>query len=65
MTRPQKPLVCRRFAGDHSGIEAPIEHRDVTTIMILLGNIQHDINRIRRLLEDELGEETQDPEDDA
>lgn len=46
-------------------IESPIEHRDVTTIMGLLGDIQHDVARIRRLLEDEDGQEEEAPEDDA
>ena len=31
----------------------PIEHRDVTTIMRLLSDIQVDVNEIRELLEDE------------
>jgi hypothetical protein len=38
-------------------VEPPIEHRDVTTIMGLLGDIQGDVRRIRNLLEDENGEE--------
>ena len=46
-------------------IEPPIEFHDVTTIMALLGNMQRDLARIRELLEDELGEEEEDPEDDA
>jgi phage host-nuclease inhibitor protein Gam len=46
-------------------IEPPIEHRDVTTIMRLLADIQVDVRRIRNLLEDEDGEEEEDSEDDA
>ncbi len=47
-------------------LETPIEHRDVTTIMGLLGDIQHDVARIRHLLEeDDDGEEEEAPEDDA
>jgi phage host-nuclease inhibitor protein Gam len=46
-------------------IEAPIDHQDVTTIMRLLGDMQHDIARILKLLEDELGEEEEVPEDDS
>lgn len=46
-------------------MEPPIEHRDVTTIMRLLGDIQVDVSRIRRLLEDEDGEEEEAPEDDG
>jgi hypothetical protein len=38
-------------------LEPPIDHRDVTTIMGLLGDIQHDVARNRRMLEDEDGEE--------
>jgi hypothetical protein len=38
-------------------VEPPIEHRDVTTIMGLLGYIQDDVRAIRALLEDEDGEE--------
>jgi hypothetical protein len=45
-------------------VEPPIEHRDVTTIMGLLGDIQHDVRVIRNLLEDEDGEE-ETPEADA
>jgi hypothetical protein len=41
---------------DHCGVE-PISHRDVTTVMMLLGNIQADVARICELLEDEYGEE--------
>ena len=33
--------------------------------MGLLGDMQHDIARIRKLIEDALGEEEEDPEDDA
>jgi hypothetical protein len=46
-------------------IEAPIEHQDVTTIMGLLGDMQRDIAQILKLLEDELGEEAEDQEDDT
>ena len=42
----------------------PIEHREVTTIMRLLGDIQTDVRRICNLLEDEDGEE-EAPEDDT
>jgi hypothetical protein len=45
-------------------VAPPIEHRDVTTIMGLLGDIQADVGRIRNLLEDD-GEEEEAPEDDA
>jgi phage host-nuclease inhibitor protein Gam len=38
-------------------VDPPIDHRDVTTTMGLLGDIQRDVRRIRTLLEDENGEE--------
>ena len=47
------------------GVEPPIEHRDVTTIMGLIGDIQLDVAVIRRLLEDEDGQEEEAPEDDT
>jgi hypothetical protein len=43
----------------------PLDHRDVTTVMMLLGDIHHEVRRIRQLLEEEYGEEAEDPEDDA
>lgn len=46
-------------------VQSPIEHRDVTTIMGLLGDIQADVNAIRKFLEDDDGEEEEAPEDDA
>ena len=45
-------------------MDSPIDHRDVTTLMRLLGDIQSDVRRIRNLLEDEDGEE-EAPQDDA
>jgi hypothetical protein len=38
-------------------VEPPIEHRDVTTSMGLLGDIPDDVRAILELLEDEDGEE--------
>jgi hypothetical protein len=46
-------------------MEPPIEHRDVTTIMSLLGDIQNDVRRMRNLLEDDDGEEEEASEDDT
>ena len=46
-------------------MQPPIEHRDVTTIMGLLGDIQLDVAQIRRLLEDEDGQEEEAPQDDS
>ena len=44
-------------------MEPPIDHRDVTTIMMLLGDIHDELRKIRRLLEDDDGEEEEAPED--
>jgi phage host-nuclease inhibitor protein Gam len=52
-------------AATITAMEPPIEHRDVTTIMRLIGDIQLDVTRIRELLEDEDGEEEELPEDDS
>jgi hypothetical protein len=41
----------------------PISHRDVSTIMGLIGDIRFDVAVIRRLLEDEDGEEEADEAD--
>jgi hypothetical protein len=49
---------------DYHRIQPPIEHRDVTTIMALLGDIRSDVQTIRALLEEDDGEE-EDPEADA
>jgi hypothetical protein len=45
-------------------VEPLISHGDVTIIMRLLADIHDDVRRIKKLLEDEDGEE-QTPEDDA
>jgi hypothetical protein len=49
--------------GDDPAVGPPIEHGDVTTIMGLLGDISENVERIRKLLEEEDGEE--DAEDHA
>ena len=46
-------------------VQPPIENCDVTTIMGLLGDIQLDVAQIRRLLEDEDGQEEEAPQDDS
>jgi hypothetical protein len=51
--------------GDDALMEPPIEHRDVTTIMGMLANIQEDVSAIRALMEDEDDGEEALPEDDA
>ena len=59
--------ILRRWAAAATitAAEPPIEHRDVTTIMRLIGDIQLDVSRIRELLEDEDGDEEELPEDDS
>jgi len=59
-----RPLAPAREAAHNPAIEPPIEHRDVTTIVALLGDIQRDFHVIRRLLENEYGEKEEAPEDD-
>ena len=54
-----------RKAQPCGSLELPIDHRDVTTIMGLLGDIQAEVRKIRKLLEDEDGEEEETPEDNA
>ena len=52
------PLAGRRDRRNDGCVEPPIEHRDVTTIMRMVGDIQVDVREIRELLEeDEDGEE--------
>ncbi|MCC6222550.1 MAG: hypothetical protein IT201_03555 [Thermoleophilia bacterium] len=46
-------------------MEPPIDHRDVTTIMALLGDIRDDVHAIRAQLEEDDGEEEEDPEADV
>jgi hypothetical protein len=43
-------------------MEPLLDHRDVTTIMALLGDIRGDVRAIRVLLEEDDGEEEEDPE---
>jgi hypothetical protein len=43
----------------------PIEDRDLTTIMVMLGDIREDVTAIRELLEDDDGEEEETPEENA
>jgi len=60
-----RPLAHARGAIHNAAIEPPIEHRDVTTIMGLVGDVQTDVRAIRELLEAEFGEEEEEaPEDD-
>jgi hypothetical protein len=58
-------LRAARGARDHCCIEPPIEHRDVTTIIGLLGDIRYDVAAILRLLEDDDGQEEEADEADA
>jgi hypothetical protein len=62
--RPESSLAAPSSdRGDHQ-IEPPIEHRDVTTFMALLGDIRSDVQTIRALLEEDDGEE-EHPEADS
>jgi hypothetical protein len=45
-------------------VEPLISHRDVTTIMRLLSELQRDVRIIRELLEDDYGGEEEASEDD-
>jgi len=38
-------------------MELPFDSQDVTTLMAMIGDIRHDIHRIKVLLEEEDGEE--------
>ena len=47
-------------------MEPPIEHRDVTTTMGMISDIQVDVRAIRKFLEEDDGEEEEEaPEDHA
>jgi hypothetical protein len=59
-TRLEQTLAAGSPRRDDRAVEPPIEHRDVTTIMALLGDIKNDVRRIRTLLEDENGEEEEE-----
>jgi hypothetical protein len=56
-----EPTIARPpTRGEDACVEPPIEHRDVTTIMSMIGHIQADVRRIRVLLEDEDAEEEEE-----
>jgi hypothetical protein len=57
--------VAGRPRREDAAVEPVISHRDVTTIMGLLGDIKSDIRRIRLLLEEDDDGEEEAPEDDA
>lgn len=58
MNMPSRaPCANTQESRPLAAVEPPIDHRDVTTIMGLLGDIQDDVAWIRRLLEDEDGQE--------
>jgi hypothetical protein len=51
-------LAARRLdRDDRSCVDAPIDHRDVTTIMGLLGDVKADVRRIRLFRKNEDAEE--------
>jgi hypothetical protein len=60
-------LVTReeRQEENDSTIEPPIEHRDVTTIMGILGDMYEELRKIRMLLEEDDGQEEEPAEDDS
>ena len=58
-------LVEPQYARDDRHIEWPIEHRDVTTTMALLGDIAENVRAIRAMLEEEDGQEEEGPEVDS
>ena len=63
---PSQKATCYAVSSARRwSIEPLISHQDVTTIMSVLSDIQFDVGRIRRLLEDEDGEEEEAPEDDT
>jgi hypothetical protein len=62
---PETTLVEPHHARDDRHIEWPIEHRDVTTIMALLGDIAENVRAIRAMLEEEDGQEEEGPEVDS
>ena len=62
----ERPLVRALCGGDDRRIGPLITHHDVTTIMRLLGEIRFDLAAIRGyLLEEDDGEEEEDPEADG
>jgi hypothetical protein len=60
-----KVLGEPQYERDDRHIEWPIEHRDVTTIMALLGDIAENVRAIRAMLEEEDGQEEEGPEVDS
>jgi hypothetical protein len=50
-------------AGDRQHDLVPIEERDLTTIMAMIGDIRDDVHAIRKLLEDDENGEEEAPED--
>jgi hypothetical protein len=53
-------LLCGHLRATITCIEPLVTHRDVTTIMSILGDIKQDVRRIRDLLEDDDGEEEEE-----
>lgn len=46
-------------------VPVALEDRDLTTITVMLGDIREDVEQIRRLLEDDDGEEEENREADS
>jgi hypothetical protein len=56
------PLASAKGRRDDPAMEPLVSHGDVTTIMELLGDMRTDLHAIRILLEEDDGEEEEDPE---
>jgi hypothetical protein len=56
-------LALPNARRDDIGVETPVSARDVTTIMVTLGDIRADLAVIRRLMEEENGQEEGDEAD--
>jgi hypothetical protein len=54
-------LVEPQYARDDRHIEWPIEHRDVTTIMALLGDIAENVRAIRACWRKKMGKKRKVP----
>jgi hypothetical protein len=58
---PEATLVLPQHARDDRHIEWPIEHRDVTTIMALLGDIAENVRAIRACWRKKMGKKRKVP----
>ena len=65
MKRPDGTIAGALPTSDDHGLEPLISHRDVTTIMGLLGDIRDEVAAIRGQLEEDDGEEEEEDSEDA